>query len=149
MVGLGILDQAAIGAGEPSRNESRVLALSTIRSCPASISRTGWRTFGRAAADPAVDEDAGGQQAGGPRVQAEAVGGDEGLAFGVRGEQGRVAQGDREGLAAVGQPGPGDPQALAARDADARMQAGADQGQGVDPVGLSRRRRSRRACPPN
>ena len=73
------------------------------------------------------------------RPQAERVGGDERLALGAGGEERRVAQGDRERLAAVREERQGDPEPLGPVDADPRVQARADQGQGVDQLGMPRR----------
>ena len=67
-------------------------------------------------------------------VQAQPVGRDEPLPVGVRGEQGRVAEGDRERLPPVGKEGQGDPEPLAEGDPNAGLKARTDQPQGRRPA---------------
>ena len=87
------------------------------------------------------------EQAGGPVVEAEGVGGDERLALGAVGEQGGVAQGDRERLATVREVGPGDPQPLPPRTPTRGCRPGQISASASTSPGC-RPRRSRRASPP-
>ncbi len=95
-----------------------------------------------------VDEPARGQQRGRRGPQAQWVGGDEGLALGAVGEERGVGQGNREPLAAVREEGQRDPQPLGPIDVDPRVQARADQGEGVDQLGMPRRRDDRELAAP-
>ena len=71
-----------------------------------------------------------------PACSPRRIGGDERTAFGAVGEEFGVAQGDRERLVPIEDEGQRDPQSLARRDPDPRLETRADQGQRVDQPGM-------------